>query len=165
MAAHRATNLITRPFGIPVHFQRSDPEGLLWKAYENDRVLLPADTDGTIEGQRLCRWWSSRHAFQSEDSYELHYQRTEPPPTPTGASPTSTSTATKATPSPSAPPTAMSDWSCTAKTTRSSPRRCWAAVRQALAERDVEDIRRIPHGMITTQADTINADLLAFLQS
>ena len=77
MAAHRATNLITRHFGIPVHFQRSDPEGLLWKAYENDGVLLPADIDGTIEGQRLCRWWSSRQAFESEDSYELHYQRTE----------------------------------------------------------------------------------------
>ena len=81
MAAHRATNLITRHFGIPVHFQRSDPEGILWKAYENDGVLLPADTDGTIEGQRLCRWWSSRQAFESEDSYELHYQYTD---TPTG---------------------------------------------------------------------------------
>ncbi len=40
-------------------------------------MLLPADVDGTIEGQRLCRWWSSRQAFESEDSYELHYQRTE----------------------------------------------------------------------------------------
>ncbi len=77
MAAHRLTNLITRHFGIPVHFQRSDHEGLLWKAYENDGVLLPADVDGTIEGQRLCRWWSSRQAFESEDSYEVHYQRTE----------------------------------------------------------------------------------------
>lgn len=77
MAAHRLTNLITRHFGIPVHFQRSDAEGILWKAYENDGVLLPADIDGTIEGQRLCRWWSSRQAFESEDSYELHYQRTE----------------------------------------------------------------------------------------
>ncbi len=77
MAAHRLTNLITRHFGIPVHFQRSDPEGILWKAYENDGVLLPAAVDGTIEGQRLCRWWSSRQAFDSEDSYEHHYQRTD----------------------------------------------------------------------------------------
>ncbi|MGC9220742.1 MAG: helix-turn-helix domain-containing protein [Solirubrobacteraceae bacterium] len=77
MAAHRVTNLVTRHFGIPVHFQRSDSEGLLWKAYENDGVLLPADIDGTIEGQRLCRWWSSRQAFESEDSFELHYQRTD----------------------------------------------------------------------------------------
>ncbi|HMC41193.1 MAG TPA: ImmA/IrrE family metallo-endopeptidase, partial [Acidimicrobiales bacterium] len=77
MAAHRLTNLITRHFQIPIHFQRSDPEGLLWKAYENDGVLLPCDVDGTIEGQRLCRWWSSRQAFESEDSYALHYQYTE----------------------------------------------------------------------------------------
>jgi transcriptional regulator with XRE-family HTH domain/predicted transcriptional regulator len=77
MAAHRLTNLITRHFGIPIHFQRSDPEGTLWKAYENDGVLLPSDADGTIEGQRLCRWWSSRQAFESEDSYALHYQYTD----------------------------------------------------------------------------------------
>lgn len=77
MAAHRLTNLITRHFDIPIHFQRSDPEGLLWKAYENDGVLLPSDVDGTIEGQRLCRWWSSRQAFESEDSYALHYQYTD----------------------------------------------------------------------------------------
>ncbi len=77
MAAHRLTNLITHHFDIPIHFQRSDPEGVLWKAYENDGVLLPADVDGTIEGQRLCRWWSSRQAYESPDSYEMHYQRTE----------------------------------------------------------------------------------------
>ncbi|MDQ2728858.1 MAG: XRE family transcriptional regulator [Actinomycetota bacterium] len=76
MAAHRLTNLITRHFDIPIHFQRSDPEGLLWKAYENDGVLLPSDADGTIEGQRVCRWWSARQAFESEDSYSLHYQYT-----------------------------------------------------------------------------------------
>lgn len=77
MAAHRLTNLITRHFDIPVHFQRSDPEGVLWKAYENDGVLLPADADGTIEGQRVCRFWSARQAFESEDSYSLHHQWTE----------------------------------------------------------------------------------------
>ncbi|HET6915323.1 MAG TPA: XRE family transcriptional regulator, partial [Acidimicrobiales bacterium] len=77
MAAHRLTNLITRHLGIPVHFQRSDADGLLWKAYENDGVLFPSDADGTIEGQRLCRWWSSRQAFESEDSYAVHYQYTE----------------------------------------------------------------------------------------
>ncbi len=76
MGAHRLTNLITRHFDIPIHFQRSDAEGILWKAYENDGVLLPSAVDGTIEGQRLCRWWSSRQAFESEDSYALHYQYT-----------------------------------------------------------------------------------------
>ena len=77
MAAHRLTNLITRHLGIHVHFQRSDPEGVLWKAYENDGVLLPRDSHGAVEGQRLCRWWSSRRTFESEDSYALHYQYTE----------------------------------------------------------------------------------------
>jgi predicted transcriptional regulator/transcriptional regulator with XRE-family HTH domain len=79
MAAHRLTNLITRHFDIAVHFQRSDPEGILWKAYENDGVAFPSDSDGTVEGQRLCRWWSSRQAFDSEDSYALHYQYTDTP--------------------------------------------------------------------------------------
>jgi XRE family transcriptional regulator, fatty acid utilization regulator len=77
MAAHRLTNVITRHFGIRVHFQRSDSEGALWKAYENDGVLLPSDSDGTIEGQKLCRWWSSRQAYDSDVSYALHYQYTE----------------------------------------------------------------------------------------
>ncbi len=77
MAAHRLTNLITRHLDVPVHFQRCDPDGLLWKAYENDGVLLPADDDGTIEGQRVCRWWSTRQAFESEDSFAMYYQYTE----------------------------------------------------------------------------------------
>jgi len=77
MAAHRLTNLITRHFGVPVHLQRSNAEGVLWKAYENDGVPLPSDEDGTVEGQRLCRRWSSRQAFEAEDAYAMHYQYTE----------------------------------------------------------------------------------------
>jgi len=77
MAAHRLTNLVTRHFGIRVHFQRSDPEGILWKAYENDGVPLPTNAEGCIEGERLCRRWSSRQAFEAEDSYAMHYQYTE----------------------------------------------------------------------------------------
>jgi predicted transcriptional regulator/transcriptional regulator with XRE-family HTH domain len=79
MAAHRLTNLITRHLDIPVHFQRSDPEGFVWKAYENDGLDLPSDADGTIEGQRVCQWWSARRAFDSEDSYSMHYQYTTTP--------------------------------------------------------------------------------------
>lgn len=79
MAAHRITNLITHHFGIPVHFQRSDPGGVLWKAYENDGVPLPYDLDGTIEGQRVCRHWSARAAFEAEDVFSVHYQYTETP--------------------------------------------------------------------------------------
>lgn len=79
MAAHRLTNVITRHFDLPVHFQRSDTEGTLWKAYENDGVPLPSDDDGTVEGQRLCRKWSARRAFESEDAFNLHYQYTDTP--------------------------------------------------------------------------------------
>lgn len=79
MAAHRITNLITRHLSIPVHFLRTDRNGRLWKAYENDGVPVAADADGTVEGQQVCRWWGSRQAFESEDAYALHYQYTETP--------------------------------------------------------------------------------------
>ncbi|HEX2259664.1 MAG TPA: XRE family transcriptional regulator, partial [Actinomycetota bacterium] len=38
MAAHRLTNLLTHHFDLRVHFLRSDQEGIIWKAYENDGV-------------------------------------------------------------------------------------------------------------------------------
>ena len=72
MAAHRMTNLLTRHFAIPVHFQRSNPEGILWKAYENDGVPLPKDRDGSLEGQRLCRRRAARAAVGSADPLRLH---------------------------------------------------------------------------------------------
>jgi XRE family transcriptional regulator, fatty acid utilization regulator len=77
MAAHRITNLITHHLEIPVHFIRSDRDGRIWKAYENDGIPLPAAPDGTIEGQQTCRWWGARQAFDSEDAYALYYQYTE----------------------------------------------------------------------------------------
>jgi len=81
MAAHRLTNLATEHFGLTLHFIRSDQEGVVWKAYQNDDVPLPADTDGTVEGQRLCRMWGTRQAFGSSSAFDLYYQWTE---TPTG---------------------------------------------------------------------------------
>lgn len=77
MAAHRLTNLATEHLGLTLHFLRSDEEGVVWKAYENDDVPLPMGPDGTIEGQRLCREWGTRQAFASEDAYSFHYQYTE----------------------------------------------------------------------------------------
>lgn len=77
MAAHRLTNLATRHLGVRLHFLRSDEEGVVWKAYENDDVPLPAESDGTLEGQKLCRHWGTRQAFASEDSFALHYQYTD----------------------------------------------------------------------------------------
>ena len=81
MAGHRLTNLATEHLGLTLHFLRSDDEGVVWKAYENDGVPLPQGIDGTIEGEHLCRNWGTRQAFHTQDSFSLHYQYTD---TPTG---------------------------------------------------------------------------------
>lgn len=77
MAAHRFTNLATRHLGIPVHFVRSDEQGIIWKAFENDSVPFPRNSVGAIEGQRLCREWGTRKAFRSADRFSTHYQYTD----------------------------------------------------------------------------------------
>jgi transcriptional regulator with XRE-family HTH domain/predicted transcriptional regulator len=79
MAAHRLTNLATHHLGIRMHFQRADEEGVVWKAYENDGVPFPADADGVIEGQRICRQWGTRQAFQSYDKFDEYAQYTATP--------------------------------------------------------------------------------------
>ncbi len=77
MAAHRFTNLVTEHLGLPVHFVRSDEQGIIWKAYENNDVPFPRNSVGAIEGQRLCREWGTRQAFHSEDKFSMHYQYTD----------------------------------------------------------------------------------------
>ena len=79
MAGHRLTNLATEHLGLTLHFLRSDDEGVVWKAYENDGVPLPQGTDGTIEGEHLCRNWGTRQAFHTQDSLSLHYQYADTP--------------------------------------------------------------------------------------
>ena len=79
MAGHRLTNLATEHLGLTLHFLRSDDEGVVWKAYENDGVPLPQGIDGTIEGEHLCRNWGTRQAFHTQDSLSLHYQYTDTP--------------------------------------------------------------------------------------
>ncbi|HJM98885.1 MAG TPA: helix-turn-helix domain-containing protein [Acidimicrobiales bacterium] len=79
MAGHRLTNLATKHLGLSIHFLRSDDEGVVWKAYENDDVPLPRGIDGTIEGEHLCRNWGTRQAFHTQDSFSLHYQYTDTP--------------------------------------------------------------------------------------
>jgi predicted transcriptional regulator/transcriptional regulator with XRE-family HTH domain len=77
MAAHRFTNLATRHLGVKVHFLRADEAGVIWKAYENDGVPFPTDSDGAIEGQRACRQSGTRQAFHADDVFDIHYQLTE----------------------------------------------------------------------------------------
>lgn len=79
MAAHRLTNLITRHFGVRVHFLRADDDGIIWKAYENNGMPFPVDGAGVIEGQRACRAWGTRRAFRSRDKFADHAQYTSTP--------------------------------------------------------------------------------------
>ena len=75
MAAHRFTNLATVRLGVAVHFIRTDPEGTVTKAYENDGIEFPTDADGGLEGARLGRRWGARQAWDGSDL--LHYQLTD----------------------------------------------------------------------------------------
>jgi XRE family transcriptional regulator, fatty acid utilization regulator len=77
MAGHRFTNLATEHLDIRTHFVRSDDQGIIWKAYENNGVPFPKNSAGAIEGQRLCREWGTRQAFLSDARYTIHYQYTD----------------------------------------------------------------------------------------
>jgi XRE family transcriptional regulator, fatty acid utilization regulator len=79
MAAHRFTNLATHHLGLPCHFVKNDEGGIIYKAYENDGVIFPADATGAIEGQRMCRQWSGRQVFTAEDRFSPYYQYSDTP--------------------------------------------------------------------------------------
>jgi XRE family transcriptional regulator, fatty acid utilization regulator len=79
MAAHRFTNLATHHLGLPCHFVKNDEGGIIYKAYENDGVVFPADPTGAIEGQRMCRYWSGRQVFTAADRYSPYFQYSDTP--------------------------------------------------------------------------------------
>jgi XRE family transcriptional regulator, fatty acid utilization regulator len=79
MAAHRFTNLATHHLDIPCHFVKNDDGGIIYKAYENDGVVFPADETGAIEGQRMCRQWSGRQVFSAADRYSPYHQYSDTP--------------------------------------------------------------------------------------
>jgi predicted transcriptional regulator/transcriptional regulator with XRE-family HTH domain len=79
MAAHRFTNLATHHLGLPCHFVKNDAGGIIYKAYENDGVVFPADEAGAIEGQRMCREWSGRQVFAVADRFSPLYQYSDTP--------------------------------------------------------------------------------------
>ena len=78
-AAHRFTNLATHHLGLTCHFVKNDESGIIYKAYENDGLVLPADSTGAIEGQRMCRKWSGRQVFTSADRFSPHHQYSDTP--------------------------------------------------------------------------------------
>ncbi len=79
MAAHRFTNLATHHLGLTCHFVKNDEAGVIYKAYENDGLVLPADASGAIEGQRMCRQWCGRQVFSAADRFTPCYQYTDTP--------------------------------------------------------------------------------------
>ncbi|MGH3189918.1 MAG: helix-turn-helix domain-containing protein [Streptosporangiaceae bacterium] len=79
MAAHRFTNLATHHLDLPCHFVKNDAGGVIYKAYENDGVLFPADPSGAIEGQRMCREWSGRQVFGAADPFSPYCQYSDTP--------------------------------------------------------------------------------------
>src|SRR5208283_3584575 len=79
MAAHRFTNLATHHLDLPCHFVKNDASGIIYKAYENDGVIFPADPSGAIEGQRLCRQWSGRQVFGVADRFSPYFQYSDTP--------------------------------------------------------------------------------------
>ncbi|MCI0687052.1 MAG: helix-turn-helix domain-containing protein [Sporichthyaceae bacterium] len=79
MAAHRFTNLATFHLDLTVHFIKTEAGGIIYKAYENDGLLFPADEQGAIEGQLACRHWSARHVFSAADRFVTQYQYTDTP--------------------------------------------------------------------------------------
>jgi XRE family transcriptional regulator, fatty acid utilization regulator len=79
MAAHRFTNLATRHLGLPCHFVRNDSSGIIYKAYECDGLVFPADPAGAIEGQRMCRKWAGRQVFGAADRFSPHCQYSATP--------------------------------------------------------------------------------------
>jgi predicted transcriptional regulator len=79
MAAHRFTNLATHHMDLTCHFVKNDAGGIIYKAYENDGVVFPADAAGAIEGQRMCRHWSGRRIFTAADRFSPHYQYSDTP--------------------------------------------------------------------------------------
>ncbi len=78
-ACHRFTNFATVHMGIPVHFQRVHESGIIYKAYENDGVTFPTDNLGAIEGQPVCRYWTSRQVFDVADKFNAFDQFTDTP--------------------------------------------------------------------------------------
>ncbi|MFT4258888.1 helix-turn-helix domain-containing protein [Microbacterium sp.] len=78
-AGMRMTNLITHHLGIPLHFLRVDETGAITRVYENDDLPLPMDVTGSVEGQRVCRKFQARRAFEQQNRTTEHHQYTDTP--------------------------------------------------------------------------------------
>lgn len=78
-AAMRMTNLLTEHLGMRVHFLRAEESGAITRVYENDDLPLPMDVTGAVEGQRVCRQFQARNAFDQQNRTVEHHQYTDTP--------------------------------------------------------------------------------------
>ena len=78
-AALRFTNLATEHLGLRTHFLRVNQGEGIFRGYENDGLRIPADVNGSIEGQVVCRKWPARMAFQRTNRTNEFYQYTDTP--------------------------------------------------------------------------------------
>ena len=78
-AALRFTNLATSHLDMTAHFVRVTQGGSIFRGYENDGLPIPADVNGSIEGQAVCRKWPSRIAFTRTNRTTEFYQYTDTP--------------------------------------------------------------------------------------
>ncbi|WP_341854092.1 hypothetical protein [Brachybacterium sp. GPGPB12] len=62
-----------------MHFLKVHSSGAIVKAYQNDHVRFPTDALGAVEGRLVCRWWSARRVFRSEDRMRQYSQYTDKP--------------------------------------------------------------------------------------
>ena len=68
MAGHRLTNLATEHLDVTLHFLRSDDEGVVWKAYENDGVPLPRNRWNN-RGRTSMQELGARQAFHTQTHF------------------------------------------------------------------------------------------------
>ena len=79
VSVHRFTNLATAYLGLRVHAMRVHESGTIYKAYENDGLVFPADPTGAIEGQPVCRSWAARAVFSRGEVETPFHQYTDTP--------------------------------------------------------------------------------------
>ena len=78
-AALRFTNLATEHLGLRTHFLRVNQGEGIFRGYANDGLRIPADANGSIEGQVVCRKWPARVAFERTNRTNEFYQYTDTP--------------------------------------------------------------------------------------
>ncbi len=79
MAAHRFTNLATHHLDIPCHFVKNDESGIIYKAYENDGVVFPADPAGRDRGAADVPAVVGAAGVHAPDRFSPYFQYSDTP--------------------------------------------------------------------------------------